>query len=205
MAILGTVQIVTDNFNRANQNPISGNWTDAGGAVFQILSNVVDVVTQSSDSHAIWNTWASGNDQYSQAEITVGSASAGSGLGVCVRANSNVAINTLYRLYIGNDGAWAIDRILTGTVVTIRSGTTTYAAGTALGLLIIGSTLQAYYGGVAIGASIVDANISSGFPGIAYSSTITSRTLDNWDAGIPVLGFRKNPLKPYPFKPGLRR
>ena len=205
MAIPGTTQVVSDNFNRANENPISTNgWTDSGAAdKLQLLTNTVQPTSFVSgvDAYAIRNNWTSGDDQYSQAEVTVVGTGANSGFGVVVRHSPTAATVTFYRLVMASNGGWELCRFVAGAKTSILTGTATYAAGTALGLLIQGATLSCWYGGVQIGTNKIDANILIGVPGLAYSTESTSGSLDNWDAGIPSGGFRKNALKPYPFKP----
>jgi hypothetical protein len=207
-AIPGFVQVNTDDFNRANESPLAGNWTRVlqGTTDLQLLSNAVALLTtHTNDVYARYNPWASGNDQYSQADITSGGAGAGSGGGVVVRMATSGAI-TMYRLVVDNAGNYELTRRIADAGTSLRTGTLSYVAGTKLGLSIIGSTLKIWYAGVQVGADIVDGSpLASGQPGIGYSSDTTTITVDNWDAGIPPIGGRKNALKPWPFKPGFVR
>jgi hypothetical protein len=209
-AIPGFVQVITDDFNRANQSPLAGNWTivQQGVANFALTSNAIVLAAgtgSATDVYARYNPWASSDDQYSQADTTSGGAGAGAGAGVVVRMATSGAI-TMYRLVVDNAGNYVLTRRIADAGTLLRTGTLTYAAGTKLGLSIIGATLKIWYGGVQVGADIVDGSpLASGQPGIGYSSDTTTITLDNWDAGIPASGFRKNALKPRPFKPAFVR
>jgi hypothetical protein len=209
-AIPGFVQVITDDFNRANESPLAGNWTrvQQGAANFSLTTNAVVLTAGSgsaTDVYARYNPWASGDDQYSQADTTSGGAGAGTGAGVVVRMATSGAI-TMYRLVVSNAGNYELTRRIADAGTSLRTGTLSYVAGTKLGLSIIGSTLKIWYGGVQVGADIVDGTpLASGQPGIGYSSDTTSITIDNWEAGIPVVGFRKNTLKPHPFKPAFVR
>jgi hypothetical protein len=209
-AIPGFVQVITDDFNRANESPLAGPWTrvQQGVANFSLTSNAVVLTAGSgsaTDVYARYNIWAGGNDQYSQADITSGGAGAGAGAGVVVRMATDGTI-TMYRLVVDNAGNYALTRRNSDVGTSLRTGTLTYSAGTKLGLSIIGSTLKIWYAGVQVGADIVDGTpLASGQPGIGYSSDTTSITIDNWDAGIAAIGGRKNALKPRPFKPAFVR
>jgi hypothetical protein len=203
VAIPGTIQVATDDFNRANQNPITGNWTDSGsGNAITLASNAVTPGALGNDADAIWNVWASGNDHYSQGQLTTTGTSAGSGLGVCVRHSPTAGTKTYYRFYMDGAGNWELDRFIAGAFASLQTGSTSYVGGTAIGLLVIGTTISCWYGGVQVGTNQTDSNITTGVPGIAYSSTVTTATLDNWDAGIPSQGFLfRNVLRPYVFQP----
>jgi hypothetical protein len=214
-AIPGFVQVNTDDFNRADQNPIAGNWTDstiAGNTDMQIITNkCAPVVFNAGDGDCFYSAWISGNDQYSQVEVTASGTSATSGLGPTVRRITTSGTNTMYRLVLDAGGNYELAKFLANVKTSLRTGTVTFVSGQKLGLSATGgatTTLKIWYNNVQIGTDAVDASspILTGFPGIAYSSAITSASGDNWDAGIPDTGgFRKVALKPRPFKPAFVR
>jgi len=181
-AQIGT-QVVTDSFTRANETPLAGNWGSNGGAgTFNLTTNQV-VLGTNNDVMARYTPWASGNDQYSQADITVVGGAAGSGPGVTVRMDTAGA-TTGYRLAVDSAGNYELGRFNTGTFTSLRTGALSYVATTKLGLSIIGSTLKIWYNGIQVGTDIVDGRpVASGKPGIGYSGIITSIVIDNWDAG----------------------
>jgi len=187
VASIGT-QTDTDNFNRANQSPLAGNWTSTNigpGSTLQITSNVVDSALPNSgaDQESFWNTWSHGDDQYSQAAITVTGTTSTTGFGVFVRHATSVSTKTMYRCVINSAGAIDLAWFNAGAYTQIATRSVTYSAGTLLGLSIQGTTLKIWYGGVQQGASITDSNIASGSPGICLSTSVTSGNIDNWDAG----------------------
>jgi hypothetical protein len=183
---IGT-QTLTDNFNRANENPLAGNWTvstASGDDKLQLLTNAVTYAAIGSDSEAFWTSWASGDDQYSQAEITAGSTGgSGEGIGVCVRRSSTASTKTLYRLVIDHTGDYELSKLVAGVFTSLRTGTVSYVAGQKLGLSVLGTTLKIWYNNSQVGSNVIDSSIASGLPGIAYSSSDSGATLDNWDAG----------------------
>jgi hypothetical protein len=199
---IGT-QTNTDNFNRANQSPISGNgWTDKGNAI--LTSNAVTALTPSSDGQARYSSWAGGDDQYSQGEITVTGTSAGAGIGPAVRCSTD-ANKTLYRLVIDAAGNYELSKFISAAFTSLRTGTLTYVAGQKLGLSATGgatTTLKIWYNNVQIGTDVTDSSspITTGQPGFGYSSTVTTAVFDNWDAGTsggggPSVVFSRKPLK----------
>lgn len=181
---IGT-QTNTDNFNRADEAPLSGggNWSSTTNRI-DLVSNQVQPAGTSNDREAIYTAWSNGDDQYSQIKVTAITGTAGNGFGPCVRHNSTVGTKTMYRLILNGDGEYELLKFITGTPTSLASGTVTYSAGTALGLSINGTTLKMWYGGTQFGSNITDSGIASGVPGIAYSSSLSSvPTGDDWDAG----------------------
>lgn len=181
---IGT-QTNTDNFNRANETPLSGggNWTSTTNQIV-LTSNTVQPAGTGNDREAVYVAWANGNDQYSQMKITAVTSTAGNGFGVCVRHDPTVGTKTMYRLVLEGGGNFEVLKLVAGTPTSLRTGTVTYSAGTALGLSVQGSTLKVWYNGSQVGTNITDSTITTGDPGIAYSSTLSSvPTGDDWDAG----------------------
>ena len=201
---IGT-QTNTDNFLRANETPLAGNWTQIlqGVPTFILQTNAVTFSASSNDIYARYNPWTSGDDQYSQIAVTVAGTGAGTGAGPSVRISTGGQI-TLYRLVTDASGNYVLARRNNDVGTTLASGTLSYVAGTLLGLSITGSTLKIWYGGVQVGSDIVDGSpLASGQPGFGYSSTSTSLTLDDWDAGttgspaavyIPVPHYADRPM-----------
>jgi hypothetical protein len=185
---IGT-KTLSDDFTRANENPIATNWTDStvAGHIDMILFNnhVEPAGFGAGDGECFRTSWAGGDDQYSQAKITVvgNNAAAHAGLGVEVRRSTTAGTNTSYRAVIDDAGTIFLHKAVTGTGTNITTRSVTYVAGTRLGLSVSGTTLKIWYGGVQQGADVTDSDVTSGSPGLAYSSNITGGSIDNWDAG----------------------
>ena len=134
---IGT-QVVTDSFTRANEIPFTGNgWTpDPGSLNFDLTSNAIVPHQTSNDTTAIYSSWASGNDQYSQAAMTVVGTGAETGPGVCVRSDNT----TRYRAVINASGTISI-AIYNPSYSLLTTRSVTYAATKKLGLAISGTSI----------------------------------------------------------------
>ncbi len=176
--------LATDNFNRANADPIGNPWTSAGdGGQFKIVSNAATPNALGSDCSAFENTVTWPNDQYSQAKVTVtGTDGGGRGIGVGVRMATN---RNYYRLAIDHASSnnVRLNKKVNGTSTQIWLRTVTLVDGDTLYLEVQGTTLIAKLNGVEIGASATDSSLSSGAAGICYSSTATSASEDDWEGG----------------------
>lgn len=178
---IGT-QTVTDDFNRANQSPMAGNWSQDAAARFNLVSNQVVITALPDDLWAYYNAWTNGDDQYSQISVTTTGSGAGTGPAVTVRKATG-ATATYYRLALNDAGGFELGKIIAGAFTSLRTGSVTYIAGQLLGLSVKGTTLKIWYNGSQVGTDVTDAAISTGFPGLAYSSISTAVTLDDWSAG----------------------
>jgi len=177
--------IASDNFNRADANPIGGNWTTVTSEIaWKILSNHAEPTAFNNDASIYYaGTWPA--DQYSQAKITVnGSAGSTAGAGVCIRASTS--LRTYYRLTVDHAGSNNINltRIVNGTSTSLWTRTVTFVDGDLIRLEAQGSVLRAMVNGVAVGADFVDTSpITSGNPGLTYSSIETSSSAEDWEGG----------------------
>lgn len=74
----------SDNFTRADANPVGGNWTTTSGLTgCKIVSNNLTGITAGNNCASYWNADAFGNDHY--AEVTFAAAGATRGCGPVVR------------------------------------------------------------------------------------------------------------------------
>jgi hypothetical protein len=183
---IGT-ETVSDNFNRANQSPIAGNCSTGGGQM-QISSNTVIPVTAPSDCDCFYSAWVSGDNQFSQAEITATGTAAGNGPGVLVRRITTVGTKTYYRTVLDESGNYELAKFDAGAFTSLRTGTVSYVAGQKLGLSATGgatTTLKIWYNNVQIGTNVTDSSspLLTGDPGLSWSGSITAGVTDNWNAG----------------------
>lgn len=172
----------TDNFNRADETPLAGNWTRVPGetGTINLSGNAVTPNSINFDTAYYYNAGSFGNDQYSQIKVTVSGAAAGAGLGVIVRASTSV--DTYYRCVLDGAGNIEFGSVVASTFTFIAGRTVTYSAGAILKLDVTGTTFTITYNGTQAGATITDSSISTGKPGIAYSSVVTSASGDDWQA-----------------------
>lgn len=183
-AVVGGGTTVSDNFNRSDENPLSGSgvWTNPGGSYvsLKILSNQV-TATSASVGLAFYNTPTFSADQYSQAKVVTNDNAYA---GVVVRCNSGGT--DFYRAYV----EWGDVKISrrrgdgNNTTWTVASGQN--VANKVLKLSASGAssvTLKVYIDSVQVGSDTVDNSsyvVTSGQPGI---HTPSAGTLDDFQAG----------------------
>ena len=185
---LTLIQLATDNFTRADANPISGSWATVGGAAaWQIKSNMAESTVIGINANLSISTavvWPA--DQYS--EVTVGVSGVVTDLGgPAVRFNP-ASKNGYILFYQGGSGPITIQTVITpGSGATIASsGTLNVSPGDVLRLVVIGNQLSAYQNGVEIIAPFTDNTFATGSPGL--SSYIQTGTTGNirfslWSGG----------------------
>lgn len=177
--------LASDNFNRANANPIGSPWTTASGeAAMQIVSNSATFVTNT-DSGCYHSTIVWPNDQYSQAKLTI-SGTLGTQQGAVLKVRQAPAARTSYQLEVDHAATNNVflDRIVAGVFTTLTGFplTVAWTDGDTWELRALGTTISVYRNGVLVG-SATDGNITSGSPGFGYSSTETSVSIDDWAGG----------------------
>ena len=106
---LANTQIATDNFTRANANPIGGNWTTAAGfQPLQVLSNTGRGTSNSLAGAAYWNANTFLPGVYSEFAMTTKV----SGSSACLFARAISDLSSGYEiLFNGTFGAGAIGQI----------------------------------------------------------------------------------------------
>lgn len=179
----------SDDFNRANSNPIGGNWTTGFGDDCQILTNKF-LGTQGFYNSALWNADAFTNDQYSQCTIW---DQGGSGLlvysGPTVRLTAG---GTGYIALCNTSGSGFGPGDIILQYITSRTGGVGLATypntcniGDTIKLTIVGTTLSTYVNGSLIG-TVTDSSASSGSAGLgAYTD---KGFLDDWTGGNIISG-----------------
>ena len=176
--------VASDNFNRANADPIGGSWvTGSGEGAFKIVSNAA-TNSGAGDCSAYYNTTFP-NDQYSQAKFSGSTTSADSGAGQGLVTRQSASARTHYRVVFNNRGPDEAElaKFVAGTYTQLWSRTITYSTGTVGRIESQGTTQRVFYNGAQVGADATDSAISSGFAGVAYSSTDSGTTIDDWEGG----------------------
>jgi hypothetical protein len=172
----------SDNFNRANENPLAGNWTTAPGAsAMQLFSNQVTGST-GANCTSFWNADTFGNDQYSQV-TPVDNTNFGAGLAVRVRTTTQY---DCYILFLNASGSVQIYKIIAGSVTLLSSPNFAYAAGDVIKLEAVGTTLTAYKNGVAQANPATDSALTAGAAGLFANNF--NLFLDDWEGGNVTTG-----------------
>jgi hypothetical protein len=163
----------TDNFNRANEDPLAGNWTQNGNAL-RIVSN--EVTTPASYGFCHWNADTFANDQYCQCRIKSASMVYA---GPCVRCAVSdtvgygawVSGSFLYFFYLS--AGFGYNQI--GSAVAI-----TPAVNDVIKLTCVGTTLEAFQNGASLGTRTHSTH-TSGWAGIHNHNTAAA--IDDFEAG----------------------
>lgn len=192
------VSKATDDFNRANENPLSGggNWImptwAAAGRNWQVITNFAAPVSSTLDCWAIYTgrTWT--DAQSSKAALKISGSSGGfAGVGLLLRCSSATPRHT-YRFVTDHAASLNCDirRYDATTSTSLSNFTQAWTDGDTWQFTAEGSpgsiVLTAYLNGSQV-QQITDTDgtngIASGYPGLAFSSTDTGPQADNWDGG----------------------
>ena len=193
---------VTDNFNRANETPLSGGgvWTnDSASAAFtfNLSANTAVPNSVASDAYA-WYTGATWDaDQGAEANISCTSTlGGGQGVGVLLRKAAAAGTRTCYRIVADHNATLNVEisKILAGTFQSVfqTQFTRAWTNGDLLTATVEGPTnnalIKVYINGVLVGTKLdtVGDIPASGFPGLCHSSTTVAPSIDNWRGFSPV-------------------
>jgi hypothetical protein len=193
--------LASDNFNRANANPIGAPWTTASGvSAMQIVSNAATASSLAADCGADYTgiTWPA--DQYSKAKLSV-TGTGGAGQGACLSVRSASGARTLYRLEVDHAATLnvAVEKFVAGTPsALIGPLTQAWTDGDTWEIRAQGPTISVYRNGALVGAATdISSPLLTGNPGIGYSSVETAASIDDWEGGTidaPLLPVVDKPL-----------
>ncbi len=165
----------SDNFNRADQNPIAGNWTNVTSDAMALASNVVWPGAGSNYAVAYWNADTFGNDQLSQATLGGASISSTYGGPAC-----RIQSGALTAYFFGDIlGVYQLIYIAAGSSTVLATGSGTPTAGDVLKLEMSGTGLTGKVNGVS-NATATDSALASGQAGLFGYGAIGNVTLDDW-------------------------
>lgn len=181
--------LATDNFNRANENPLSNSvWSTVSGlSAMQIVSNVATPTNLNVDCGSRYSGISWPNDQYSKAKLSDNGGQNGPALLVRCAA----AATTFYMLAV-NHGATnniTIYSTVAGTFTALTGFPVTQAwtDGDTWELRATGTQIQCFLNGTQVGPTVTSSTIASGSAGIGYSSTSTSASVEDWEGGNPTV------------------
>lgn len=123
MAIHAEYQIATDTFNRANANPVGGNWTTTEAAALQIVSNAIEASAGSNTRNgAYYNAVTWPINQYSEMSFSTMASTQASGPGVRM-SGSGGTTNGYYALVEGTSGSNTLyfQKIVAGSAANVTS------------------------------------------------------------------------------------
>lgn len=162
---------VADNFDRADGG-LGPDWTAVYGAPFTITANAAQP-NDGGESCAAYTASTFGADQF--ARITVGALSAGTWVGVAVRANPQDGSG--YIFYVDSSSSYLFH---TPSFDVLGTHDVVFVPGTVVELESVGQTLTARINGQNV-LTATDSRLSSGQPGIAAFGSGAS-TIASWTA-----------------------
>lgn len=182
----------TDNFNRADQDMISGagGWSQQNGVGKMVVASNVSTSSAGADCGAVYTgiTWS--NDQYAQAKMTVTGGSASGYTGPSILLRGSTSAYTYYQISINAAATnnLGIARFVASTWTGLQLTTTAWTSGDVLRAEIrtVGTTavINVYRNGTLITTYTDSTPIASGSAGLSYSSATTTRSLDDWEGGV---------------------
>jgi hypothetical protein len=178
--------VASDNFDRANSNPIGGNWTTATGCIaIKDISNGVAGVNTYAGNCAYWNANSFNNDQYSQIKVldTAGFP------GVILRHGTNyyaAGVTSATRINI-----WRYDA---GAFTNLATINTAVAVNDIFKADVVGTVITVYINGVPVGNyDDTGSSIVSGPPGVyVYGILASAPDLDDWEGGNTTVALDKS-------------
>lgn len=184
---LQLLSLASDNFTRANANPIGGNWSPlVAGSTAQLLSNAVTSHTAGTPGDSFWNalTWPA--DQWST--ITLGTIVNGSFAGAYVRMSTG-GVQTGYRLVLsGGTGSASstltLQKVVAGAFTQLGIVTQEVNVGDTLTVCVIGTEVSAYWNQVLLFVA-VDAVIATGASGFEVDAvtSVNNVKITGWSGG----------------------
>ena len=176
------VPLASDNFQRANENPLSGGgvWTSAVLNGMQIVSDLAETTVASATNGSAYTgiTWP--NDQYSEVTCAPGFVAAGANYYVIpmVRIGGTLSSPTCYLVFVSGTGAVILEKYVSGTLTNLSGSATpafptvTVHDGDVFSLKVIGTTLSVWQNGQLV-CTCTDSAIASGSAGFgAFATTI---------------------------------
>lgn len=176
------IQLVSDTFARANENPLSdgGNWSQPLAGQLQIVSQIVECNGTGALSAALWTTLSWPNDQYTQ--TTIGTLTFNSELGLIIRSDS-----ALQNYYVGlcTLAEFTLFKIVSGSPTQLAQTTgLTFNSGDTLILAMLGQNWTFFQNGTLV-ASGTDSTYASGVGGfyLDANSSISNAQVTSWAGG----------------------
>jgi PKD domain-containing protein len=184
-----------DNFNRANENPLSqgGNWTNLGTTKLQLVSNGVVGLSASGNNSMSYSGAGDFTDCDAWVTLTGTPTPGSSYAGVIARQRHNGFV-----IATGQANPGANEIILQyvnvgGGVTALGTWPITTSPGDSVGIRCVGTTISAYYkpvgGDWQLLGSATDTNEPSGYIGLTTNDTVYA--MDNFGGGAP------SPARPF--------
>jgi hypothetical protein len=182
-------QVASDNFNRANQNPMAGNWSSLPGlSGLRIVSSSSRAITTNTDNGSYWNADTFSDNQYSQ--ITLSYTPTGSHwAGLLVRVVPEATRYSGYSIQVDGSVVYFYRINSTGGYSNLLTQwSDSFVSGDVLKMSIHNSgpsqVIRVWKNGVQIGSDLADSTYQSGGgPGIMVWESSSGMIMDDWVGG----------------------
>jgi len=168
----------SDNFNRANENPLAAPWTLLNGADLQLISNGVQAVTNSTDKWWYYLGATSSADQYSQVKIITENSG---DMGPYVRLGTNPGVINAY-LSRGTNSGETLSKRIGVTTTTLVAHNVDIVANDVGRVEAEGSTIRYLING-SLTAQATDTEITDAGVGVGFYIYTTTDKIDDWEGG----------------------
>jgi hypothetical protein len=170
----------SDNFNRANETPISGNWSTNGSLGVNLSNNYV--ISDPADYRTMLSYWSANtfsDDQYSQVKIVGSVVASAYYYGPSVRISG---AQSFYLAQIRRDYEdLTIVKYINNTPTELATVANTFSANDSIRIEVVGDSITVYVN-TSKKIGVRDADISSGFSGVYFRGGYRD-TLDDWRGG----------------------
>jgi hypothetical protein len=199
---LNLAVLATDNFQRANANPIGSPWSRVATAFVesQIVSDVAEPAASTAGNWEYNDSVTWPNDQFSQ--VTLAEMTTTDSAGAMTRASES-GINSAYIQYViegfGTAGAFNALKHVAGASTALTNSPSDYTMeqGSTILSCAIGTSLLVYWNGLLANIQ-TDSSLASGAPGMVMNTVATDVTanaaISAWSGG----GFQNAPPAPGP-------
>lgn len=173
--------LATDDFNRADENPLgNGVWTAPLGAsdALKIVTNQITSVTLGDDCLSLYDAVAWPNDQYGQITVPFidNSAVNETGIGLALRYTDSTHF---YIVVINRNASTNLTFAKKqGSYSVLQQFTVTVANGDTFKAEVQGTNLKAYVNGAQVGSTVADptTTLTTGDLGVYCSGPVASAT-----------------------------
>lgn len=185
--------LVSDSFNRANENPLASPWVQPAGTAYvnlKLASNTVTTATPGSDAGMYHGGMSAIQDQY--CKVTIGALHTGAfDASACVRIAASGGFNAYAANY--NDGTnLNVYKITADSFALLSGSAVVLNVGDIIEIRATGgapTTLSLWVNGAQLGSNIVDSTspFTTGRAGVhVFDSAVTVDAFEAGDFSVPV-------------------
>ena len=161
----------TDDFNRADENPIGSPWVAVSTGTIRLTNNALGTTTNTEElAH---HNGSLANNQYATVKIL--GAVNGSGVGVRMDSARSNDARKGYTLSVHDGSLLVLRKWLDGSFLNLRTYEVSAASGDILRIEANGTSIKGFYNGVER-ISVTDSTYTSGYAGVmvqnAYETSI---------------------------------